>query len=173
MVFVSLVSQLIIVLYSCQHHTWKIADFGIATEGTSKHSQTTRYSRGTTSYRAPELIIDGKFTNKVDIWSAGCILYEVIFKQKLFASDYAVYDYVHKFRNSKERLQFPFELAICQEGSFRTSMEDLVCKMLELDALLRPSAADLLSSLAKASWNKSGVNTEELLHDSMLSTIWL
>ena len=51
------------------------------------------YARGTSSYRAPELIRDDRYTNKVDIWAFGCILFEVVFKEKVFAGDFAVLQY--------------------------------------------------------------------------------
>lgn len=44
------------VLYSRGQDAWKLADFGTAAEGTSQGTYTTDYARGTTSYRAPELI---------------------------------------------------------------------------------------------------------------------
>jgi serine/threonine protein kinase len=48
--------ELIVVLYSGTVDTWKIADFGLTAEGTSKQARTTRYSMGTPCYRAPELM---------------------------------------------------------------------------------------------------------------------
>ena len=168
------VSRLIIALYSSQQRVWKIADFGLATEGTSKHHHTTRYARGTSSYRAPELVNNGKFTNKVDIWALGCILFEVIFLQKAFLGDYAVQDYSHKFRASGEKLQFPLDLAICQEETFRKSIESLIHKMLEVDASLRPSAVDLLGILDVAFGQRSSeITTDEVLRDGELPSIWL
>lgn len=35
--------------------------------------------------RAPELILDKSFNQTVDIWSAGCLLYELLIGQQLFA----------------------------------------------------------------------------------------
>src|SRR5579859_3026835 len=84
-----------LVLYSATDDKWKIADFGISAEGTSDAAHTTQYSRGTPSYRAPELLMDAKktYTNKVDIWALGCILYEIAFNQKAFGGDIGVYQY--------------------------------------------------------------------------------
>jgi serine/threonine protein kinase len=81
------VCDTILVLYSHTEQAWKIADFGLTVEGTSKKAHTTQYSKGTCSYRAPELIqLDdkGTYTNKVDIWAMGCILYEIVFRSKAF-----------------------------------------------------------------------------------------
>jgi serine/threonine protein kinase len=85
---------MLLVLYSVAENAWKIADFGLTVQGTSKKKYTTKYARGTASYRAPELIKeDGKFNNKVDVWAVGCILFEVIFGRKAFANDNAIQNY--------------------------------------------------------------------------------
>lgn len=75
------------VLYSNEHKTWKIADFGLIAEATSKKSQITKGKTGTEGYRAPELMERGSFTNKVDIWALGCILHELSTGKKLFPDD--------------------------------------------------------------------------------------
>lgn len=68
---------------------WKLADFGLTSEGTSDGAVRTEYARGTPGYRAPELLVeDGSdFTNKVDIWSLGCVLYELVVGRRVFISD--------------------------------------------------------------------------------------
>ena len=82
------------VLYSSYEKLWKISYFGLTAQGTSKGAITTKYSRGTEGYRAPELLFDDpKFTNKVDIWALGCILYELAARKKAFNSDLQVRDF--------------------------------------------------------------------------------
>jgi serine/threonine protein kinase len=79
------------VLYSPTERLWKIADFGIAQEGTSRTPLITTSSRGTASYRAPELLTDSPiYTNKVDIWALGCIAFEMFTGRKRFGSDWEV-----------------------------------------------------------------------------------
>jgi serine/threonine protein kinase len=74
--------------------TWKVADFGLTTEGSSQ-SCSTRYKRGTPSYRAPELLKQSAtFNNKVDIFAMGCILFELVSDgEKAFCGDIGVLDY--------------------------------------------------------------------------------
>ena len=63
----------------------KIGDFGI-----SKILDGTNYAQtfaGTYFYMAPEIINYNKYTNKVDIWSLGCILYELCTLKKCFDSN--------------------------------------------------------------------------------------
>ena len=60
----------------------KIGDFGISKilDGTSY--ATTK--AGTLLYMAPEIIRGIKYTNKIDIWSLGCILYEICTLKRCF-----------------------------------------------------------------------------------------
>ena len=81
---------LISVLYCRQTKSWKIADFGLTAEATSRLPITTRFIRGTAGYRAPELLTSSKFTNKVDIWALGCIIYELATGRMAFCDDFAV-----------------------------------------------------------------------------------
>lgn len=77
-----------LVLYSHGKSLWKLVDFGISVEANSTFSQATVYSRGTSGYRAPELLLEeATFTTRVDMWNLGCILYELITLKQAFPSD--------------------------------------------------------------------------------------
>jgi hypothetical protein len=78
------------VLYSGRTGWWKLTDFGITTPGTTTTLQPTEGSRGTTCYAAPELLLEGKFNKKTDIWAMGCLLYELYNGVKVFGTDWAV-----------------------------------------------------------------------------------
>jgi ankyrin repeat protein len=74
------------VLYSVQDAQWKLADFGISAEATSKLATTTK-ARGTYEYMAPELQWRRpQFSNKSDIWALGCILHELATGDTCFES---------------------------------------------------------------------------------------
>jgi ankyrin repeat protein len=65
------------VLYRTSDGQWKLADFGISAEASSKLATTTK-ARGTYEYKAPELNLHRpQFSNKSDIWALGCILHEL------------------------------------------------------------------------------------------------
>src|SRR5271170_657642 len=86
--------ELTAVLYCQKDGNWKVTDFGLSCEATSKVPRTTRFARGTSSYRSPELIRPfPTFTNKVDIWSVGCIFYELLTGNVAFYDDWAVERY--------------------------------------------------------------------------------
>src|SRR5271155_4185908 len=118
---------LIVVLFCLEHDTWKLADFGSTTEGTSKGRFTTVYSRGTPSYRAPELLTETPFYNsKSDIWAVGCIFYELTAKAKAFIGDIGV----HIYATSPRNLSIPqsrFDWTI-EQGARREDMELLIAQ---------------------------------------------
>ncbi|EPY87748.1 MAPK/MAK/MRK overlapping kinase-like protein [Camelus ferus] len=66
-----------------QQDVLKLGDFGSCRSVYSKQPYTEYIS--TRWYRAPEcLLTDGFYTYKMDMWSAGCVLYEVASLQPLF-----------------------------------------------------------------------------------------
>lgn len=85
-----------LVLYCGRNETWKITDFGFTSDGMSS-AKTTLYGRGTTGYRAPDLLGQDserpRFSNRSDIWALGCILHEIITGRPLFMHDFATFEY--------------------------------------------------------------------------------
>ena len=64
----------------------KLADFG-SCRGISSRMPYTEYI-ATRWYRSPEcLLFDGIYSYKMDIWGAGCVLYELLTRTPLFAGD--------------------------------------------------------------------------------------
>ncbi|PSR92901.1 Cell division control protein, partial [Actinidia chinensis var. chinensis] len=60
----------------------KIADFGLARPVDAPVAFTYRVL--SPGYKAPELLIDAKYSSPVDIWSVGCIFAEMVTHQPLF-----------------------------------------------------------------------------------------
>ena len=67
----------------------KIGDFGISKKLNRSYGLTKQKS-GTLDYQAPEILLDGKYNEKSDIWSFGCIIYE-LFHLHIY--------YIDKYRN--------------------------------------------------------------------------
>lgn len=63
----------------------KLADFGFAQHFSS--DQTKSAIRGSPLYMAPEMIIDGKYDARVDLWSVGVILFECLFGRAPYKSN--------------------------------------------------------------------------------------
>lgn len=67
----------IIIFYELQQNVLKLADFGSCRSVYSKPPHTEYIS--TRWYRAPEcLLTDGYYSLKMDIWSAGCVFFEIM-----------------------------------------------------------------------------------------------
>ena len=67
------------ILIDEQNFNIKIGDFG-----TSKIAIDTNTNTGTTSYKAPEIIRGDEYNNKVDMYSLGCIIYELFTLNQYF-----------------------------------------------------------------------------------------
>jgi|SRR5271169_5374408 len=123
------------------NNTWKISDFGFTQEGTSRYAYASKEGRGTSGYRAPELMRDEAcVTQTSDIWALGCILYELAFKKKVFTRDFP-YQYLQERKFVPEMHSPP--------GSERVQsfIKELIRRMLELNWWERPSARHVLVAL--------------------------
>ena len=131
-------------LFSYRDDCWKIADFGTASKATSIRLNTTRYSRGTTGYRAPEILVEVKprYNNKVDIFSFGCIVYEIVTGQKLFVDDLDIREY-----SLTRRFSSPVQWPEGQPQDRLHALEKLASSMLEIDPHMRPRALDIDAQL--------------------------
>lgn len=112
----------------------------MSTEGVSKGAYTTQASRGTPCYRAPELVKGSKpsFSNRVDVWGMGCILFQLALRKKAFQSDWAVGCY----SGSKTELnvaEYLKEDSVLGDISRKHLVECVYC-MLDIDPVKRPSA---------------------------------
>ena len=56
--------------------------------------------RGTYEYMAPEVLTNKKYNNKIDIWSLGCIIYELCTLKKCFEDD-GIFATLNKIINEK------------------------------------------------------------------------
>jgi len=150
------------ILYSEKSDSWKIADFGISSEATSKHFNKTRYSRGTSCYCAPEILgEDAKFNNKSDIFALGCVLYEVFTCEKAFPGDWAVHVYSlsGNLRPNMQWLETILEAMLDEEAIAwsrdRLRMLSQIRRMLSVDPWLRPRAADISKMWTTLSFQNS------------------
>ena len=97
---------------------------------------------GTPGYRAPELVLNAIFNTKVDIWSMGCILFELSVGHKPFHDDFGV---VYYSRDSKS-LDIDLD-----EGFGEGCRKDItrnVLNMLQIEPTLRPTSSSLFDEFS-------------------------
>src|SRR5579859_4196406 len=134
------------VLYSLKDRTWKITDFGLTMPGTSSVARTTVYARGTVGYRAPELLTENtsRYTNRLDIFSVGCIFFELSFCCKAFRDDFAIRQYAI----NGEILPMPATSDVIPDEGRKEIITDLIRQMIDIDPSKRPRASKLFSIFA-------------------------
>jgi serine/threonine protein kinase len=76
-----------------------IADFGSSVD--ENVEKTTSPDSGTYFYAAPEQFVDGEATNKVDVFSFGLILCEILMGRAVFDEDYSAREIVHAITKGK------------------------------------------------------------------------
>lgn len=137
------------VLYSRKDSVWKLADFGFTSEATSRSLVSSKDGRGTPSYRAPELLAYDapSFNKKVDIWSMGCIMYELALRKRAFGNDYATMEYRMEYRVHQKPIPI-----ILDESFGEQCKEPIVTNitnMLQMEPARRPSATDLVEEFSR------------------------
>lgn len=124
-------------MYSRESSAWKVADFGLTSEGTASKLLETTMAKGTEGYRAPELILNKVYNNKVDVWSMGCVLHELATKKRLFTSDYAVLQFY------VENREFSSTMDNAGNDQEVAGILEVVATMVQREPSQRPSASQL------------------------------
>jgi len=121
-----------------------LADFGFSSDAHSKSFQISASSKGTSGYRAPELLEDtGHYNAKVDIWGLGCILYELATNKKAFPTDWAVF-------HAKTSGTIPdIDLDDAFDDNDKASIRNTVHSMLQIVPNSRPSSTQLTKDFAR------------------------
>lgn len=81
------------------NNTVKLADFGLAKYDFFKEDKSSNVV--TLWYRAPEVLLNLPYNYKIDVWSLGCIYYELLYKQVLFKGK-DVYDQLYLIDNKPQ-----------------------------------------------------------------------
>jgi serine/threonine protein kinase len=138
---------LIPALYSRRDGVWKLTDFGFSKHVSSRSLGLTSNAYGTNGYYAPEFLLPGvaalSYDCTADIWSLGCILYELAIGQRLFEHDY--YTCRYKETGILPAIEF-------NDGSFsdqeKETIQSSLKRMLCLEPKERPAATDLIAEFS-------------------------
>lgn len=112
----------------------KMADFGLAKE-LSSQSKLAQTNVGTPFYMAPEIINERDYDEKSDIWSLGCLLYELAALKPPFDATNAV-SLAAKINHGKF-LRIP--------AKYSDNLYEAIRLMLQVDPRKRPRVEDLES----------------------------
>lgn len=111
----------------------KLGDFGLSKQlGPEQHLATTFL--GSPSYMSPELITDKPYTLKSDIWSLGCIMYELCALNVPFPAR----DQVQLFSKIKSGRYSPIP------SQYSPELRQVIDMCLQMDPYRRPDTAALL-----------------------------
>ncbi|KAI1722329.1 protein kinase domain-containing protein [Ditylenchus destructor] len=139
------------IFLNCKKTIVKVGDFGISKELSSKNMASTVI--GTANYLSPELCEGRAYDLKSDIWSMGCILYELVELCKAFDGD--------SFMSIVVRITRGKHGPISSEVS--TQMKQLILHMLQLDERKRPTTKEILTHpLVIQKWYEIHVNLGRL-----------
>ena len=135
-----------LVLYKRSENVWKITDFGLTSEGNSKTLHTTSSARGTSGYRPPEMLTEGKkgYSSKADVWSVGCIFYELLVGERPFPDDWSVIRYA----DSKASLGIPQHILHALDADWELALTTLIKALFQLDPQSRIPIVNLLRQCA-------------------------
>ena len=99
---------------------------------------------GTPYYISPEVLEEKPYNNKCDVWSVGCIIYEMCTLRPPFRGT----SLKELYRNIKNGYYIPIS------NYYSKDMKDLISMMLVVDSHKRASADDLLNSNIVKKWIK-------------------
>ena len=119
----------------------KLLDFGIAKYETSEARTQNHYVKGKPAYLAPEIIEGGSFDARVDLFSVGVVLHELLTLAPLFAADHDL-AILHKV------LSMPIAAPSRARPDVPPALDAIVMKALQRDRARRyASAAEMARDL--------------------------
>lgn len=116
--------------------TIKVGDFGLAKMLTSQNDFAKTYV-GTPYYMSPEVLMDNPYSPVCDIWSLGCVLFELCTLQPPFQA------------KTHLQLQSKIKKGIISEigGGYSAQLTSMIRECITVDPEMRPSCFDLLQAL--------------------------
>ncbi|XP_061372190.1 probable receptor-like protein kinase At1g11050 [Gastrolobium bilobum] len=130
----------------------KVADFGLAKQGSEGQSHLTTRVAGTYGYLAPEYALYGQLTEKSDVYSFGIVILEIMSGRKVLdtlnSSVVLITDWAWSLAKS-EKVEEIFDQSIREEGPEKIMERFVLVGILCAHAMvaLRPTIAEALKML--------------------------
>jgi len=123
----------------------KITDFGICTKVKESETFKHRTTIGTPWYMAPEIILEKPYSYEVDIWSLGCMVFEMVSGNKPFGD-------MNQVNVMVKMTEYSNPLEYCKENvkdifydKSNRDLLDFLQKCWRPNNMFRPSAKDLIN----------------------------
>lgn len=139
----------------------KLGDFGLARElGSGKMAQT---NVGTPYYMSPELINEKEYNEKTDIWSLGCLIYELAALRPPFEAANQVALALKITAGKFSRIPMKYS----------DNLSDLIRSMLQIDPRKRPSVEDFEKCKALEVRSRLHCTVNDNLYSAVLINVFL
>lgn len=115
-------------IFISEANEFKMGDFGITKALPDNRAISIGSVPSTLLYNAPEFLLNNQETsqNKYDVWSLGCILYELCCLKQMFKSPLEVLEKkATDFSEVNEIFRPTIEICICSNASRRISIKEL------------------------------------------------
>lgn len=138
----------------------KIGDLGIVKILYNKYFASTQI--GTPYYMSPELFKGGIYNYKTDIWSLGCILYELITLQKPFYGNNII-----ELGNNIQYKKYPINF----NNTYKSNYLNLLDKLLYKEYNQRAGILDIINNKFLNSFYTSTINKFEILNLNVIKSL--
>jgi len=122
-------------IFMAKNGMLKLGDFGISKTLSNENDFATT-GIGTPQYLSPEICRQQKYDYKSDIWSLGCVLYEICALHPAFPGN----DWVQLFQNILKARYSPLP------GVYSSSLAEMVKVMLRPEPSRRPTASQIVNA---------------------------
>ena len=136
------------------HHNYKvlkIGDFGIS-EQLKYESELieTVQERGFPAYVAIELFKEKKYTSSADVWSMGCILFEMVHGKRLFSLEAGFHPLVVRSKLREKVLAFEHQPI---EATCSPEVKNIILKCVSRNPAERPTSLEMLDDFIDLQFN--------------------
>ena len=118
----------------------KIIDFGLA--GIKTHHDAINDLYGTLPYLSPEIVKGEMYSNKVDVWALGIMMYQLIYSKYIFEGNT-----INEIANKILYMKIKVDRSIDKESEKAKKVNDLIIACLNREAKKRPDINSIAEML--------------------------